>query len=425
MLAIHLSNSGKLQVPFPSSNGSFSVEFWLQVDTLAPASQTIIEHSTTSNSEETDFRLEVLSSGKLRFSMGDGKQLTIQLISGSSLTAEKWHHIAISLDHRRDIPSRPSQVVLYFDGKRDAVSGWHSESDRLLLENIAINFGSCECAFDEIRIWSLFRFEPQISAQMSRKLTDDTPYLVAYYNLDEAEGTTITYNEQNVGQVINGTWEISGAVINVFTTINLPKTREFIMIPLTGFSDSGSSLDFAVISFPEYGQIYEVDQDSKIGQRVVIGKKLPSNVIAYIWDPVYSDVIDSFQFTVTATNTTFTRDSISSSIIYLLSAPSCDEVPARTIDACGVCGGDDTHCLCPSGFNDYRGYPLQDVDRMAVWYAASFTREIFVKMQSILMDALNVLESKEQLDLGDILATIKDSKMECISPLFDNIANIQ
>lgn len=84
---------------------------------------------------------------------------------------------------------------------------------------------------DEVRIWNVARTQTQIQENMCKKLAGNESGLVAYYQMTDGSGTTLTDNSSNsnngtLTNIDDADWVISGAAIGDASTAdyNLPTT---------------------------------------------------------------------------------------------------------------------------------------------------------------------------------------------------------
>ena len=151
------------------------------------------------------------SLGKLEFGINDGGW--VSLISNTSINDGQWHHVAAS--------KSGSSISLYVDGELDN-TGTVGSSPSVDQTDIGVLFNGgireADSYFtgniDEVRLWSDVRTQAEIQANMYRELTGSEGNLLAYYQMSDGSGTTLTDNSSNSysGSLTNSpSWTSSGA----------------------------------------------------------------------------------------------------------------------------------------------------------------------------------------------------------------------
>lgn len=214
--------------------GAMTLESWVK---LAPpelqsnASPRILSNYVRGNNLGRGAGIVTNANGNLRFEYRDQDVTYITLTSQAVIADDNWRHVAAVFDG--------STVKLYIDGilesERDVTPG-----SVIRQSNIPFSFGNQDYGdlahplngtLDEIRIWNVARTAEQISEFAHKPLTGIETGLVAYYNVDLAEGTTFKDEAGNFDATMSGgvTWAESKALITPFA-------REATDISETGFT---------------------------------------------------------------------------------------------------------------------------------------------------------------------------------------------
>lgn len=132
-------------------------------------------------------RLSIGADGRLEFCSRFGGPLAQSL---AALCPGRWHHAAVVIE--------PQKTRIYLDGELDrSVVGDFSLAADLTGANAALGAaGDGRGAFfagilDEIRIWNTSRTRIQLQANMNRRVSPDSPGLVAYYPIEDGTGVNL------------------------------------------------------------------------------------------------------------------------------------------------------------------------------------------------------------------------------------------
>ena len=137
------------------------------------------------------------------------------------IQAKKWHHVAFVYD-----PTISTGLYeCYIDGSNKtltkrgnplvgATTAIHTTTDPLLLGQRyggAFRFGGM---LDEVRIWNTVRTQDEIQSAMYSKLAGNESGLVAYYQMSDGSGTSLTDDSPNTntGTLVNGTTWVGSPV---------------------------------------------------------------------------------------------------------------------------------------------------------------------------------------------------------------------
>lgn len=194
--------------PNPSFTDPITIEAWVKTTSNEEANNIICWGRNSGGTDNVQFRTDV---GKLEFGMDPGGSWQ-RVISTQSVNTENWVHVAVV--------KSGSNVTLYINGVVDGFTDAMSNSvtvDRMEIAKYynAANYFSG--SIDEVRIWNTARSKDEIRANMYHTLTGSESGLVAYYNFDNASGTTLqdvsgsTYYEGTLLEMDNGNWANSTA----------------------------------------------------------------------------------------------------------------------------------------------------------------------------------------------------------------------
>ncbi len=204
------------------------------------------------------------------------------MVTNTIFETDTWYHIAVI--------SNGTSVIFYVNGEKDSeytfdgVLGGIDNDDPLYIGGSGENdnIESFNGLLDEVRVWNDVRTATEIKNNMWKPLDGDESDLVAYYNFDEEEGTTL---EDITGNGYDGT--------------------------LTNMTDAdwviSSAFSIYTVSFVDYDGTTELGSES-----VYYGEEAtaPSNPTrkGYTftgWDVEYSEVTSDITVTAQYTATTY------------------------------------------------------------------------------------------------------------------------
>ncbi len=174
----------------PLKNTNFTSEAWINASNLTKLSMIFL--SNLHSGADKGYFLDLRSTGKLHFAVGDGLGGDNHLFGNSSLTVNSWYHVAATYDG--------SKMRIYLNGVIDAEASWNKlayETDNAFPFKVGEhNFnagetGSFDGIIDEVRISNIARSPNEFSLQLPpRNLTAS------------ASGTSINLNWQNGGGAV-------------------------------------------------------------------------------------------------------------------------------------------------------------------------------------------------------------------------------
>lgn len=192
--ALHFERNSCVDIPEITDltgTAARTIEAWVRVPTssLDWWQPTIIEWGQNSSGLKWSFRLDHY---RLRVEHGGG-----YAIATTTLNDSLWHHVAVTADANSNI----TDVHFYIDGVEDPIS----DSKGGLIETGAGDFSIGRSIaddqsvrywigdIDEVRLWKKALTSEEISANMDKEVcVDDNADLVAYYKMNDGEGTTVT-----------------------------------------------------------------------------------------------------------------------------------------------------------------------------------------------------------------------------------------
>ncbi|MEO9482732.1 MAG: LamG-like jellyroll fold domain-containing protein [Ekhidna sp.] len=134
-----------------------------------------------------------------------------------SLTPDTWYHIAATYDG--------TTMRLYLDGVEVATNGALGANDVIYTgDNLDLKIGAMEGTgsstnnhrglLDEVRIWNYVRSGAQISALMDEEISGTQNGLVAYYDFNDAAGSTLTDLVAGRNGTLDAAMNLAGATGN-------------------------------------------------------------------------------------------------------------------------------------------------------------------------------------------------------------------
>ena len=187
-----------------------------------------------------------------------------QVVSASSITDTKWHHVAVTYN------AGTNQVIFYIDGVADAPIAYSPGgfscgncTYRIGGRNNGTNFdNSLNGSLDEVRVWNnVVLSQTEIRDWMCRKITSSHPQyanLKGYFRLDEGSGIATGGFNTYFGSFENGpTWQTSGVPLGDAAAqdfVNTTKTASISHASGENFSATSTS------GAPSGIVVYRVDE---------------------------------------------------------------------------------------------------------------------------------------------------------------------
>ncbi|GAB3824088.1 LamG-like jellyroll fold domain-containing protein [Hymenobacter jeollabukensis] len=160
-----------------------------------------------------------------------------------------WHHVAASYDG--------SRVKIFIDGAKvldQALTGTvATNGNALALGNQPGYAEYYNGQLDEVRLWNVARSEAQVQADYNKTVLGTQPGLVAYYRLDEGNGTAFVDQTANANNGTLGSGSTTPTWINNTATIR--QGLAYTWTPATGLSGTTTA---AVLANPTATTTYRV-----------------------------------------------------------------------------------------------------------------------------------------------------------------------
>lgn len=322
---------------------------------------------------EADFVLQVdPRNGRLVFFMGGGRGdcertslgYGVALFSSGAqnLKPFEWSHVAVSVFATQN-QQDPFSAKMYVNGKEVVQAAelpgnaWRGECKRnyLRFEPIHIGFYSngidqfWNGRIDEIRFWSEPRDDAAIAGDYMRPLTGNEPNLLAYYQLNEGQGTVVrdaTKNAQN-GQATRAAWVLSQASTEVIDGVSGFPVHLTLQArsPFPAFPNN-DSFTYVVTELPANGGIFTTGTPiALIEQADVDNGKVVGETLTYVSNIGFTG-FDTFGYAAISA-----RTGLKSETHYVVvkvadyQAPTGGKCPGGRVDVCGVCNGDGLSCV--------------------------------------------------------------------------------
>ncbi len=177
-------------------NGSYTIEAW--VKSSYTGRQAIFGNWSNSYGATV---LEIYSSGQLRTYVNSTGYNSTKVV-----TDGKWHHVVAVRDINAGIVKMYVDGNLIFNQSGCGTTGFTGPAGIRYALGANLDGSGYELYFegnmDEVRIWNTARTELQIRENMMRNLIGNESNLVAYYRMDQKDGTTLYDQTANAA---NGT----------------------------------------------------------------------------------------------------------------------------------------------------------------------------------------------------------------------------
>ena len=244
---------------------SGTIELWFKPESIYNYN-TIFDNSANAN----DWEMWIYETGELRFRIQDFADLRYDLTELGSTNG--WHHIAVTWAQQ----STNNALVdydLWVDGiQRAAVTNenWIDPGTNFFLAGGNSGNDTGDGQMDEVRIWSDVRTETEIADNMNSELTGSEDGLLAYYPMNQSDGTDLTDAASGSYDGIlvntsNACWVASDAPILDPESNCLDfehDDAEYAEIPLT-LPDTGTiELWFKPESFYNYNTVFDTSADA-------------------------------------------------------------------------------------------------------------------------------------------------------------------
>ncbi|MDD2304428.1 MAG: hypothetical protein PHP53_07015 [Prolixibacteraceae bacterium] len=194
-----------------------TIEMWFYWEaTTSIATQFLIGKGTEQLEIHTGYQAEAagpIIENSLRFIPSTGLYFDTD---ANVIQAKKWHHVAFVYDPGVTYKCYIDGVEknLTVRGSKPTTTAIHTTTDPLLLGQRygdIMRFGGM---LDEVRIWNTVRTQAEIQSAMYSKLAGNESGLVAYYQMSDGSGTSLTDDSPNTntGTLVNGTTWVGSPV---------------------------------------------------------------------------------------------------------------------------------------------------------------------------------------------------------------------
>ncbi len=232
--ALELEASGGEHVLIPHSasldvsGSTLTVEAWIHPESYPETFPTVMAKFNSASSWEFD----VKSDNTVEWELFTTAQ---EVCNGGAITLGRWSHVAGTYDG--------TDLRVYVNGI-EVASCPHGTPGPVGTNSQAVEIGSrlgglggfFDGKIDEARIWNVTRSEAEIRDTMCRKLVGDEAGLVAYFRMDETDGTVTAADRtsnNNHGALIDmsgGAWQLSGAAIGDVSASDYAGTIELTSV---------------------------------------------------------------------------------------------------------------------------------------------------------------------------------------------------
>ncbi|MDB9436912.1 LamG domain-containing protein, partial [Dolichospermum lemmermannii CS-548] len=241
---VEISDSNSIDF---NTNENFTVEAWIKADANQPDKRTgdndIIEKWNEIGGYPFVIRY-LNSSGQIQAARYDGSN-NPKIISSIAINDNQFHHVAFVKNGKN--------LSLYIDGilngaAVDTTTGNTQNSSPLYIGNRA-NKNYFKGQIDEVRIWNAVRSQQDIQDNKDKTLNGNETGLVAYYQINEGTGDTLTDSTVNKldGKFINGTIKNSRSTTENKERIELNGLKAGDYLLKVSGKDSTTSNDYKLI----------------------------------------------------------------------------------------------------------------------------------------------------------------------------------
>lgn len=195
----------------------------------------------------------------------------------NSINLDEWQYIAVSYDGVNNVKIYINEFEQDLNIIEPAAGDIEDNNDiNLRIGNSSSNsFVNFDGIIDEVRIWNLLRNESEIQNNMNNYLHGNETGLIAYWNMNEANGEQIIdiSGNSNSADVFNTNW-CDGKSLGEPLSINNPQTSANC-INIEIYPNPSNGIIFAKITNPENPEIILTVYD-------IIGKRVFSKNIKYL-----------------------------------------------------------------------------------------------------------------------------------------------
>lgn len=212
---------------FTSPN--FTVELWFSVTDLSNGT-TLLSNGGTVGKQNQGYTLKVnKAESRVDASVGIGNHSWVNCKGeGKTITFNTWNHVAMVHDG--------SKVDIYLNGELNSSTTLEapivaSTKKLYMAEHPSFSNRKFGGYLSDVRIWSVARTEEEINSTMNQFLKGNEPGLVANWQLNQSEGTTVTdlTGKHNATKNSGATWRQNQKKVpstNIGNPVNQENTIE-------------------------------------------------------------------------------------------------------------------------------------------------------------------------------------------------------
>ncbi len=184
---------------FDYSGTNLTFEAWIKPTSGNSSPRAIIQKDRNANNG-TGYMFYILDN-QLGFALNNNVS-NLNTVGNGTLTTNTWNHVALTYDG--------STAIMYINGVLDkstslSFAGFVNSSEPVVIGEFTAASNYLEAEIDEIRMWNDVRTITEIQDNMHKQLTPASEAnLIAYYQLDHADGTTSITDSKNS---YTGTWD--------------------------------------------------------------------------------------------------------------------------------------------------------------------------------------------------------------------------
>jgi len=212
-----------------NGTGNFAIETWIMpTGGVGTAGVSGLISKFLSNTNKFGYSLELNSTYKIVFTLGNNTLNGVTSTSSSSIAVNKWTHVCATLES--------GQIKIYLNGKLDKTTAWvggvtDSGTELTFGQRTGLTTTQFYGHLDEVRIWNTARTDAQVKANLMKELVGNETGLVAYYKMSNGTGATLTDNKTtalNPGTISSATWCASGCFAGPRQALIFDGTNDYV-----------------------------------------------------------------------------------------------------------------------------------------------------------------------------------------------------
>ena len=212
-----------------NGTSNFAIEAWVMpTGGVGTAGTSAIISKYLLNTNKFGYSLELNSTYKITFTLGNNTLLGKTATSSSTLALNKWTHVCATLES--------GQIKIYINGKLDNTTAWtggvtDSGTELTLGQRPGLTTNQFFGFLDEVRIWNTARTDAQVKANLMKELAGNETGLVAYYKMSNGSGTTLSDNQSaggNSGTISSANWKASGCFSGPRQALTFDGTSDYV-----------------------------------------------------------------------------------------------------------------------------------------------------------------------------------------------------